>query len=167
MEYNLLKQIVPNRSYLPYSFNFRQSSTPGFDCVIPGIGNVASPFTFFVPSYNPLHAHLKKKVTVQVTTVDQEGKGSDERESEDSKLPEQAQQSESSLKKEILDELNKNKRKLLDEAIYESLVHPKKIKTETVLLRPEQNLTRFTKITKPVAQNHVKTNTMNHKFKFE
>ena len=110
MEYNLLKQIVPNRSYLPQTFNFRQSSLPAFDCITPGIGSIASSFTFFVPTYNPLNVHLKKKVTVENTTVVaaiQEGKGSESDEPEHKS--ENLNESESNLKKDILDELNKTK----------------------------------------------------------
>ena len=61
MEFSLLKQIVPNRFYLPSSFSTHPSHQPGFDCINPGIGNVVQPFSFFVPTFFQSNPNLKSK----------------------------------------------------------------------------------------------------------
>ena len=178
MEFSLLKQIVPNRFYFPTGISTNPTHYPGFDCINPGIGNVAQPFSYFVPTFSNSNANVKTKiipteVAQNDATFEQDGKGNDEI-SKDVSSQESVSSQENNLEKEsdsekkILDELNAKKRKLLDSAIYESFVHPKKIKTETLQLNPpkiqKHNLQESTlNQTKKI----LSSKPIKHKFKFE
>ena len=64
----------------------------------------------------------------------------------------------------VINELNSKKRKLLDPTIYESFTHPKKIKTESLIL----SIPKTPKINKEVISTSKKqSNALKHKFKFE
>lgn len=140
MEYSLLKLIVPNKSYYPISATAHASHFPSFDCVNPGIGNVASPYSYFVSSHFFSNPNLKTKFFSNDTKLDNEQEGGGKDVQKDKELNPEA--SSSILQKntedeteEILNELNAKKKKLLDQSIYESFLHPKKIKTEVLVLK--------------------------------
>ena len=180
MEYSLLKQIVPNRFYLPAGFSTHPTHYPGFDCINPGFGNVAQPYSFFVPSFFQPNPYLKTK---QIPTdpkkdneekIEFEGKGSENTQSDvvnNSKSLEKTETEEN-----VLDDLNSKKRKLLDTAIYESFTHPKKIKTESLLLTSQKNK-KYDAIkdnkpsnvsqTSKQSKRQEQVKSVKHKFKFE
>ena len=179
MEFSLLKQIVPNRFYFPSGISTHPTHYPGFDCINPGIGNVAQPYTFFVPTYFQSNTHTKiKNVPIEVQKsddlIEQDGKGSEESTENSANHPNPVEEISKKIQetdnndKNVLDELNQRKRKLLDAAIYESFVHPKKIKTETLQLHPpkiqKHNLQESTlNQTKKI----LSSKPIKHKFKFE
>ena len=170
MEYSLLKQIVPNRSYFPLGIATHPTHYPGFDCINPGIGNVASPYSYFVPSHfitNPnLQVKQKPQLEHELIDTEQAGKGTETSQNveTESEIEGGAEDTE-----KILSELNAKQKKLLDKAIYESFLHPKRIKTETVQLKPSvQKLKVNTKgqgNTEKISKSNVKE--VKHKFKFE
>lgn len=182
MEYSLLKQIVPNKAYFPIGATSHPSHFPGFDCVNPGIGNVASPFTYFVPSHSFSNPNIKVKKFLREKDIvhEQEGRGDDTTKDEDQEplsttsiLP----QSTDEETEEILNKLNARKKKLLDQAIYESFLHPKKIKTEVLKLTHNNPKAKSkTKVEgvehskdKKISEIHKehKEKLIKHKFKFE
>ena len=188
MDYMLLKQIVPNRFYLPPTFSAHPTNYPGFDCVNPGIGNIASPYSFFVASHFMSNPNLRKKLvpSQEHSVVDksaQEGNGAQEENADvtinninENKIANTIENKKkvggngnSDDDEKILNSLNEHKRKLLDASIYESFVHPKKIKTETLSL----NLPKSSKIKVAPTKIQLKTSgsnelkTLKHKFKFE
>ena len=174
MEYSLLKQIVPNRSYFPLGISTHPTHFPGFDCINPGIGNVASPFSYFVPSHFKTNPNLQiKQQPAQEVIIpfEQEGKGPEPDLTESDKSEEIESTSEDSQK--ILNQLNARKKKLLDEAIYESFLHPKKIKTETLHLKASPQKPILTKANQvkdkplPLKLPNTKSQNLKHKFKFE
>ena len=69
----------------------------------------------------------------------------------------------------ILNELNAHKKRHLDSAIYESFLHPKKIKTETLVLNqklaPKKEVAK--KDTKSDSSKIISNEKIKHKFKFE
>ena len=178
MEYSLLKQIVPNRSYFPLGISTHPTHFPGFDCVNPGIGNVTSPYSYFVPSHfqaNP-NLHVKQQPKQLIEPVEQEGKGSESPElsknDKISEIPEIESDNGSEETEKILNLLNARKKKLLDTAIYESFLHPKKIKTETLHLKASAQKTKVSKVSKAEQEKNMKLNnsqasSLKHKFKFE
>ena len=175
MEYSLLKQIVPNRFYYPINFSAHPTHYPSFDCINPGVGNISSPFTYFVPSHFFSNPNLKTKnvpidLMKEESLLQQEGKGDETK--VDSNLvvvPDSKKLDSSTEEEEILNKLNENKRKNLDPAIYDSFLHPKKIKTETLKLQstaPKLKSLNTEKIEKGAAVNTSNKKVM-HKFKFE
>ena len=181
MEFSLLKQIVPNRFYFPSGISTHPTHYPGFDCINPGIGNVAQPYTFFVPTYFQSNTHTKiKNVPIEVQKsddlIEQDGKGSEESTENSANHPNPVEEISKKIQetdnndKNVLDELNQRKRKLLDAAIYESFVHPRKIKTESLLLNKLNNPkvpTKETLVSAPKVNRTVPSKPIKHKFKFE
>lgn len=104
-------------------------SYPATDFVNPGLGNIVRPFGLYVPLYLYNHTHKKVKEQSEQAVV-QEGSGSNvnTRSEDTNQKPEELQDS-------VSDELNKKKRELLDDAIYQSFLHPRLIKTDTILLK--------------------------------
>ena len=176
MEYSLLKQIVPNRFYLPSGIVTHPTHYPGFDCVNPGIANVAQPYSFFVPSFFQQNANLKIKQIPAEPVIEKnelEGKGNVETDESQSRPEEKSSEKIAVRVENVLDELNEKKRKLLDSAIYESFTHPKKIKTESLSLISRKNQKVDAIKEAKLSSNSLKTNKvltskqMKHKFKFE
>lgn len=176
MEYSLLKQIVPNRSYFPIGISTHPTHFPGFDCINPGIGNVASPFSYFVPTHfttNP-NLQVKNRDTQNIETPEsQEGKGkeliakeSQVTENAETEVGNSASSSKDEESEKILNELNARKKKLLDSAIYESFLHPKRIKTEILHLKNVQKAKEL-KVPKIKVTEKTPLSNVKHKFKFE
>ena len=167
MEFSLLKQIVPNRFYLPSSFSTHPSHQPGFNYINPGIGNVVQPFSFFVPTFFQSNPNLKSKRIPDEAPVtphiELEGKGNEIEETK----PENVEKvdNESDADQNILDELNSKKRKLLDASIYESFTHPKKIKTESLILKSANSAKSSQGVSSTKINKGPKE--IKHKFKFE
>ena len=168
MEYSLLKQIVPNRFYYPSLSSAHPTHYPSFDCVNPGIGNVSSPFSYFVPSHFYSNPNVKQKAIPNNQSneaiIEQDGKGD---ETNIEALPSASDQDKKldTEEEEILNELNQKKRKNLDPAIYKSFLHPKKIKTETLKLEAVGKKVRPTNTTEKLEKSVGKK--VVHKFKFE
>lgn len=114
------------------------SSFPSLDFVNPGIGNIIQPYGLFVPMHVHGSSHKKtklKSLSNEENFSNQEG-GGDTKE-----IP----KDESSMKKEeedkirVVDQLNQSiKEKLSDDGIYESFLHPRAIKTGTIVLKRER-----------------------------
>jgi hypothetical protein len=127
MEFNLQKTIEPNLpQYLSLSQTYPHlSSLPGHTVVVPGVGNIISNPTFFVPLRQAVNQHLIKKSLD--FSDNQEGLGT---ESNDNLKEEQV---DTQIPNNDKNELNDRKRKLMDPAIFEAFNHPT-FKSKTVIL---------------------------------
>jgi hypothetical protein len=138
MEYNLQKTVEPNlHQYLKINQPYPHlTSYPAHNLVVPGVGNVLSNPTFFVPLQQRQDPHLIKK-SVDFSN-NQEGLGT---ETSNNQLKEQ--DSSASLSSEIQNpppeesqiEVNNRKRKLMDPIIFDAFSHPS-FKSKTVVLNP-------------------------------
>ena len=154
MEYNLLKTIengigcpfIPNESYP------RLSPFPSTDFVNPGLGQIARLHDFYVPLYSNRHLHeIKKKVSLD----NLEGSGALEN------VNDTIDETSEEQMKEDPEKFNLEKRKRLGPEIQESFLHPKLIKTDTIVLKkPDKSETKKTKVV-----NNYPTVGLKHKFK--
>lgn len=117
MEYNLQKTLNAQSN----SFSLHLTGFPSNDLVTPGFGQLVNHFSMYVPlNASPsIHTVVKEKEEIL-----QEGRGADSAKNDE---------------KKILDELNSKKRKLLEDPIYESFIHPKVIKTESIRIEKKVN----------------------------
>jgi hypothetical protein len=162
MEYSLLKTIengigcpfIPNESYP------RLTPFPATDFVNPGLGQISRLHDFYVPLYSNRHLHEKHK---KVNNLDNlEGSGVSENETVDTN--DQIMKDQDNLVNDLKEDpvsFNLEKRKRLGDAIHESFLHPKLIKTDTLILKkPVKSET-----TKPQSTNHYPKSIVKHKFK--
>jgi hypothetical protein len=140
MEYNLQKSINPslNDLLLPAHVKTPLTAFPAKDYVTPGIGQITSLYSFIVPLYSEISPYNIKK-QVEVIQGDQIGSGIDpsttdpstSTSSSDPPLINEAQKNDET---KLYLEGNDRKRKLLDDGIEQSFLHPKVFKTKTVNL---------------------------------
>ena len=153
MEYGLLKTLDQS----PSSSSFINITPfPSTDCITPGFGQVVNQFSLYIPIHQKpsLHTVVKsiESESIELEKV-QDGGGSI-----------QAASNDSSNTDEILNKLNEKKRKLLDDSIYSSFLHPKLIKTETI---PIQSAKKVQKGKGVKQSNEIQpTKTLSHKFQF-
>jgi len=166
MEYRLLKTIESSQPLLlPKETMPRLTPYPANNCVNPGLGQIARLYSFYVPLYSKSHLHEihKNKPNVEEAhlSLNQEGKGQEEKIQTALETPEN---SETKNEDDELNpiEFNERKRKQLGSAIQESFLHPKVIKTDTILLQKPK------KQTKSVSENqdNNKLKPLKHKFQF-
>ena len=161
MEYNLLKTIengigcpfIPNESFP------RLSPFPATDFVNPGLGQISRLHDFYVPLYSNHNLHeIRKKASLD----NLEGSGVSENDATDSN--DQITPNKDNLIDQIKQdpvEFNLEKRKRLGSAIQESFLHPKLIKTDTLILkRPMKSDTK-----KQTTKNELPKSIVKHKFK--
>jgi len=126
MEFRLLKQLDP--TFTSNVLEGPLSSSPAVDFINPGLGNIVRPFGLYVPLYLYNQSHKKVKGKSE-QIIEQEGAGKVPIASDIKEKP--AEKSEDS----VTSELNNKKKQLLDEAIYQSFLHPRVIKTDTIILK--------------------------------
>lgn len=164
MEYNLLKQIEPNIGFLfPSQTHPQLTPYPALDYVNPGLGQVIRIHNFMVPLHTQDSLHLIQKENdlednlklneLQQQLNDQVGSGLEDFNDKKEKLLIQSQIHQSPT------ELNLKKRKLLGEPIFESFLHPKKVKIGEMNL--SSNESKKTTIGKGA-----KTSSVKHNFSF-
>ena len=151
MEYNLEKTLDFDINYeSPNDFNIDL-----FEDFMPGIGQIVPFDNIIVPLYN--HSDLTTIIKENNLEVEQSGGGL---ESDD----ELNQNSEDQLN-EVNTNENPNKRKIIDEAIQNSFMHPKMFKTKIITLdtasieKPKKNVSQQLSVESP------KMSFKKHKFK--
>ena len=126
MEYNLQKTLNDNSDF--DSYNGDDFSTDLFDSVTPGIGQIVPDDDFIVPLYNNSDFTTIMKED-NLDTLEQIGGGQDE----DLEQQENDQSSEAITQTNLTDSSElERKRKQMDPEIYESFMHPKLFKTNTL-----------------------------------
>ena len=142
MEYNLQKTL--NSDYFDYDSNVTDFEIEQYDEITPGIGQIIQIDNIIVPIY-----HTSDLTTIiKDDSSEQLGAGVDtsneiDNESLDTESPtlkSMLSESEKTLDdKESESEQNTKKRKIIDEGIHSSFLHPKMFKTKTLVLnsKPE------------------------------
>ena len=144
MEYSNLREIESSIGFVEPSMGFRLTSTPAFDYVNPGVGQVSSEDSIYVPIYSNNSPYAIEKIG----SSNQDGEGA---KSEDIEMQKGDPESVTNPL-----EYNEKKRKLMGTDIHESFLHPKKIKTAKLTL-PSAG--------KGKSEIHVKKTLQSHKFK--
>ena len=138
MEFNLQKTLNDNGDF--DSYNGDDYSVDILDAVTPGIGQIVPDDTFIVPLYN--NSDLTTIMKTDNENSDQIGGGSDEISPDsqdvseslnknDEKINENASTSKINVEFENDSNLER-KRKQMDPEIYQSFMHPKMFKTNTL-----------------------------------
>jgi hypothetical protein len=131
MEYNLLKTIETNYGYTGED-DIIMTPFPSEMSIIPGIGQVINNLSIIVPLYNTHElTNVTKKCEFE-SEKNQLGLGN-ETEILD-KANDHVVSDSDNKPSETSIPFNDNKKRLLDESVYESFMHPKMFKTNSIIL---------------------------------
>jgi hypothetical protein len=133
MEYNLQKTVEPNLQHYLFSHDTYPHLTafPGHSLVVPGIGNILSNPTFFVPLHNVKSNHAVEKVVD--LSHNQEGSGTDT--GSGIETQDNAPQIKSEGEREP--ELQNDRKRKMNTDILEAFKHPT-FKSKTITLNPDK-----------------------------
>jgi hypothetical protein len=166
MEYQLLKTIEHSQSVIiPKETLPRLTPFPANNCINPGLGQIARLYSFYVPMYSRPNLHSVSKNIPNVEPIEQEGKGETETDIEPSSENDTVTESINSDNEGDLNpiEYNERKRKLMGSAVQDTFLHPKMIKTNTIVLsKTTVKNEKKTKLLKDASEKHVPK----HKFQF-
>lgn len=141
MEYSLLKQVEPNIGFFfPSDTHPILSPYPALDYVNPGLAQVVRIHNFMVPLHTQDTLHMiQKEIELQNSIkmneeIDQLNTqvGSGDTEDEKTLIASQIAQDPVTL--------NEKKRKIMGEPIFESFVHPKKLKIGELVLSTKKTI---------------------------
>jgi hypothetical protein len=154
MEYSLQKNLESNIMFASLnntSMHPHFSAMPAKDFCTPGVGKLATNlYAFYVPIFGRSSPYEIKKIAAN---PDQVGSGN----VSNVNIEPQNQDQESVS--------NQNKRKL-DDGVAESFLHPKMIKTKTIILKPVPKAPKVQKDDKLTTGGLGKVKSSNHKFQF-
>jgi hypothetical protein len=168
MEYKLLKTIQSAQGGLlvPKETMPRLTAYPANNCVNPGLGQIARLYSFYVPLYSRSNLHTISKIEPNVDALLQEGKG-DESEQKIAESVNDVLDTDDNNLNPI--EYNDRKRKLMGDAVQESFLHPKLIKTDKIVFSKAkpQSKTQPVKSSIFLNTNQLPPKQIKHKFQFE
>ena len=151
MEYNLLKTIETNYGYMGEE-EIVITPYPSDTQIIPGIGQIVNNFSIVTRLHNnsEITVSTKKKDFDPIENV-QTGSGNTEHEIENNEVDNKDNPTNSS---QI--EFNELKRKSMDDAVYQSFLHPKMFKTNsTTLHNKKEKVDTSSQIPKTITKNVV------------
>ena len=168
MEFNLQKTLNDNGDF--DSYNGDDYSIDIFDSVTPGIGQIVPDDNFIVPLYN--NSDLTTIMKIDNENSDQIGGGSEEispdsedviesNNGDDEKVNENASTSKTNNMFENGHNVER-KRKQMDPEIYQSFMHPKMFKTNTLIFDDETKTKDLKKV--PEKQKLLGGKSTKHKF---
>ncbi len=155
MEYNLLKRIEPNFvNPIANSTYPLLTSTPAIDYINPGIGQISRLYSFYVPLFNNESTHKIEKETEQL------GSGVDNNSENNSDIKTNEETDDTSFDPLVY---NDRKRKQLGDAVFDSFMHPKFVKTKKISL---ENSEKKPKQVQRKTDNIKKSKNEMHNFQF-
>jgi hypothetical protein len=129
MEYNLIKTIKSNYGYIAEE-HIVMTPFPADLNIVPGIGQIVNNLSIVIPLHNKHDfTNISKKSEFEVNESDQLGAGN---ETENLNEPQTNSSNENTETEAI--PFNELKRKSMDETVYQSFMHPKMFKTNSLNL---------------------------------
>jgi hypothetical protein len=153
MEYNILKTIETNYGYVGEEETI-MTPFPSELTVIPGVGQIIHNLSLITKIHNTDDLNkISKKTEFESDEVEQLGSGdnAEDVESNTNDTPKMNADTDNIAEKAKIDiPFNEHKRKSMDEAVYQSLMHPKMFKTNSVIFtQTAKNEPKKTVIEKP------------------
>ena len=134
MEYNLIKTIETNYGYVANE-EIVMTPFPSDLIIIPGVGQIINNLSIITKVHNSDDlTKISKKNEFEINNIEQSGSGEN-----DDILKTNADESEknsddkTSDKEKVDIPFNEQKRKSMDESVYQSLMHPKMFKTNSMI----------------------------------
>jgi hypothetical protein len=138
MEYNLQKQITSSDFHLIVPSSSRPSLTsfPARDFVTPGVAQITSLYSFYVPLYSESSLYnIQKNQNIDLIQGNQVGSGVEKEMqdlAQDETLINTPNETLINKPNESLESLNADRKRKLSEGIEHSFLHPKIFQTKTV-----------------------------------
>jgi hypothetical protein len=132
MEYNLIKTIETNYGYTDDD-QIIMTPFPANLTIMPGIGQIVNNLSIVMPLHNNTElTNISKKSEFENTQIDQSGGGNDN-DIDNSTNSTDTLTDSSKATSEVIP-FNELKRKSMDETVYQSFMHPKMFKTNSLNL---------------------------------
>lgn len=163
MEYNLIKTIETNYGYVEEE-EIVMTPFPSDVTVIPGIGQIINNLSIITKIHNSDDlTKISKKNEFESTEIDQLGSGEN---ADDTTEEIDLKNSNADKNEKIADiPFNEQKRKAMDQTVYESLMHPKMFKTKSLILKkPIQSPKKTGNMETTAKSSQKDPKKINHKF---